>query len=465
MARVLVVGLDCVPPRLAFELYRGVMPNLSRLMDAGVWGPLQTAVPPITVPAWACLLSGYDPGELGLYGFRNRVRGSYQLELAHSGQLARPLIWERLRPDQRVCCLFVPPSFPPRPVRGDMVSCFLTPDADSVHTYPQALAAELSQRFGPYLPDVEAHRTDDRARLLEQLYACTSQHFAIACHMQRTRRPDLTVMVDIGPDRFHHGFWADIDPLHPRYDPEGPYRNAGIEYYSFLDRQLGLLLEAAGHDHDHDVNVLVISDHGARALHGCVHINEWLIRHGYLVLSRYPSELTTFSELEVDWSRTRAFGEGGYYSRVILNIAGREPQGIVAASEASALCAELTRGLSTQTGPDGRVLKQRVLRPQECYRAQNGLPPDLMVFWDDLNYRSSGAVGGEILFSPTNDTGPDACNHDWHGIFVLAGPDVTARGARSNIHHEDVAVTVLSLLGQTANDLPGRDRSRTNAEA
>ena len=455
MARVLVVGLDCVPPRLAFERYRGVMPNLSRLMDAGAFGPLQTTVPPITVPAWASMLSGYDPGELGLYGFRNRVPGSYQLELAHSGQLARPMLWERLAPEQRVCCLFVPPSFPPRAVPGELVSCFLTPDSDCVHTYPATLATELSQRFGAYIPDVEAHRSGDRARLLTQLYAATEQHFAIACHLQRTRRPDLTVMVEIGPDRFHHAFWADIDPAHPRFDPAGPYRAAGAQYYGFLDRQLGCLLDAAGPD----VNVLVISDHGARPLHGCVHINEWLIQHGYLVLARYPETLTPWSELEVDWSRTRAFGEGGYYSRVILNVAGREPQGIVPAHEAPALCDTIARALASARGPQGQTLQQRVLTPQQCYRAHNGLPPDLMVFWDDLNYRSSAAVGGATLYSPTNDTGPDSCNHDWQGIFVLAGPDVTARGALSGVHHEDVAVTVLGLLGHAAKDLPGRDRS------
>lgn len=456
MTRVLVVGLDCVPPRLAFERFRRFMPNLSRLMERGTWGPLQTTVPPITVPAWACLFSGYDPGELGLYGFRNRVRGSYQLELAHSGQLTRPMVWERLRPEQRVCCLFVPPSFPPRPVNGELVSCFLTPDGDSEHTYPPPLAAELRARFGTYLPDVEAHRSGDRVQLLEQLYACTAQHFAIACHMQRTRRPHLTVMVEIGPDRFHHAFWADIDPEHPRYDPEGAYRDAGSAYYGFVDRQLGLLLEAAGPD----VNVLVLSDHGARPLHGCVHINEWLIRHGYLVLKEYPRELTPWSELEVDWSRTRAFGEGGYYSRVMLNVAGREPQGIVPASEASALCAELARALAVQLGPEERMLEQRVLTARACYRAEHGLPPDLMVFWDDLNYRSSGAVGGGTLFSPTNDTGPDSCNHDWHGIFALAGPDVTARGPLPCVHHEDVAVTVLRLLGHHAPDLRGHDRSQ-----
>jgi predicted AlkP superfamily phosphohydrolase/phosphomutase len=455
MARVLVVGLDCVPPRLAFERYRRAMPNLSALMAAGAWGPLLSTTPPITVPAWASLFSGKDPGELGLYGFRNRIAGSYQLELASSAQLDVPMVWDRLDATQRACVLFVPPSFPPRAVPGELVSCFLTPDADCVHTYPEALGAELRERFGPYIPDVEDYRSDDRPRLLRQLYEMTEQHFGIACALQRARRPDLMAMVEIGPDRFHHAFWSAIDPLHPQYDADGPYRDAGREYYAFLDRQLGLLLAAAGPD----VNVLVISDHGARALHGCVHINEWLIQHGYLALTHYPAQLTPWSALDVDWSRTRAFAEGGYYSRIMLNVAGREPHGIVAKAEVADLCAQLQRELASPPGPNGQRLEQRVLRPEDCYREQRGLPPDLMVFWDDLNFRSSGAVGGGTMFSPTNDTGPDGCNHDWHGIFVLAGPDVRARGALHEVHHGDVAVTVLELLGRPHADLRGRDRA------
>ena len=455
MARVLVLGLDCVPPRLAFERYRHVMPNLSALMAAGTWGPLLSTTPPITVPAWASLFSGYDPGELGLYGFRNRVPGSYALDLTSSSQLQLPMLWQRLDAAQRACVLFVPPSFPPRALQGELVSCFLTPDAASLHTFPEALAAELRERFGPYIPDVEDYRTDDRARLLQQLYAMTAQHFQIACYLQRTRRPDLMAIVEIGPDRFHHGFWSALDPEHPQYDSAGAYRDAGLLYYAFLDRQLGLLLRAAGPD----VNVLVLSDHGARPLHGCVHINEWLIRHGYLVLSHYPAQLTPWAKLEVDWSRTRVFGEGGYYSRMMLNVAGREPRGIVAQADVAGLCAQMQRELAAQAGPSGEPLKQRVLRPDECYRVLRGLPPDLMVFWDDLNYRSSGAVGGETLFSKTNDTGPDGCNHDWHGIFVLAGPDVRARGPLREVHHGDVAPTVLKLLGRPASELRGCDRS------
>lgn len=36
-----------------------------------------SCVPPITVPAWSCMMSSHDPGSLGIYGFRNRTDHSY----------------------------------------------------------------------------------------------------------------------------------------------------------------------------------------------------------------------------------------------------------------------------------------------------------------------------------------------------------------------------------------------------
>ena len=72
---MIVIGLDCAAPRLVFDRYRDAMPHVSALMESGSWGVLRSSEPPITVPAWTCMVSGRDAGELGLYGFRNRVAG------------------------------------------------------------------------------------------------------------------------------------------------------------------------------------------------------------------------------------------------------------------------------------------------------------------------------------------------------------------------------------------------------
>ncbi len=54
-------------------------------------------------------------------------------------------------------------------------------------------------------------------------------------------------------------------------------------------------------------------------------------------------------------------------------------------------------------------------------REARGEPPDLMAFFGDLAFRSIGSVGHASVFTETNDTGPDACNHDWDGIFAMSG--------------------------------------------
>ena len=57
--------------------------------------------------------------------------------------------------------------------------------------------------------------------------------------------------------------------------------------------------------------------------------SEWLIQNGYLALRTYPDKPTPMNQLEIDWSRTRAWGDGGYYGRLFMNVRGREPAGTI----------------------------------------------------------------------------------------------------------------------------------------
>ena len=76
--RVLVIGLDCAEPSLVFERWADHLPNLTNLRSNGIWGKLESTIPPITIPAWASMMTGKLPGSLGFYGFRNRKDYSYE---------------------------------------------------------------------------------------------------------------------------------------------------------------------------------------------------------------------------------------------------------------------------------------------------------------------------------------------------------------------------------------------------
>ena len=143
----------------------------------------------------------------------------------------------------------------------------------------------------------------------------------------------------------------------------------------------------------------------------------------------------------VDWSRTRAWAEGGYYARVFLNVRGREPEGVVDPATLETTLRELVACL-------GRIEGVRVdcRRPAEVYRAVRGEPPELMVYLDDLAQRALGTVGHGSVLVGANDQGPDGCNHDWDGIALLAGPGV-APGRLEQASILDVAPTIYEHFG------------------
>ena len=95
--RVAVIGLDCGTPQLLFRDLIDEIPNIRKLMDGGMHGDLASITPPITVPAWACAMTGKTPGQLGLYGFRNRKDHTYDgLSIATSGSIHEPAVWDKL---------------------------------------------------------------------------------------------------------------------------------------------------------------------------------------------------------------------------------------------------------------------------------------------------------------------------------------------------------------------------------
>ncbi len=156
MRRIAIIGLDCAAPRWVFEEYRPHLPHLERLMEQGSYAVLESCHPPITVPAWSCLTSGYDAGQLGVYGFRNRRDHSYEnLEIALSTSIEKPRLWDVFSQHGGDCiCLGVPQTYPMvRPPRGVMVTSFLTPDKNAAWVWPPRPGRRDRPRRRGRLPD------------------------------------------------------------------------------------------------------------------------------------------------------------------------------------------------------------------------------------------------------------------------------------------------------------------------
>jgi predicted AlkP superfamily phosphohydrolase/phosphomutase len=446
MKKVAILGLDCATPQLLFDAWRKDLPNLSALMEKGSFGKLRSTVPPITVPAWTAMMTSQDPGQLGFYGFRNREAYDYKsLYFANANYVNAKTLWNYMARDRRASLVFgVPQTYPPKPMNGMMVGCFLTPNKGVQYTWPDEVKAELDQvADGNYMIDVDDFRTDDKDRLLEQIYIMTDRRWKAFRHFFQKDDYGFAMVVEMGIDRIHHGFWRYFDQTHRLYEPGNKYENVIHDYYVHVDKQIGETVKLF----DEDTLILVVSDHGAKGMVGAICVNEWMQQNGYLAFKEPIKGRTKFKMDLVDWSRTRAWGEGGYYSRIFFNVAGREPEGIIPASQYENFRYEMIAKLEAITDDKGVNIGTRAFRPQDIYKKTERIPPDLVVYFGNLDWRAAGVLGTGSIHMFENDTGPDDANHAQDGIIIANRKLTPDPKAPSPYSIYDVAPTVLTWCG------------------
>jgi predicted AlkP superfamily phosphohydrolase/phosphomutase len=375
---------------------------------------------------------------------------------ATSLAVKEPLLWDYLgNAGKKVILIGVPQTYPPRPVNGLMVTDFLTPSVESNYTYPPGLKAEIAGwgDVHPYEFDVSDFRTPDKGKIRDGLVRMTDKRFALARRLMTGKPWDFFMMVEMGTDRVHHAFWQYMDPAHHRYEAGNPFESVIPDYYEHVDARIGELLEVV----PDDAHVIVVSDHGAQCMDGGIALNEWLVQQGYLVLHEPPAAPSRLEALKVDWAKTTAWGSGGYYGRLFLNVKGREPQGLIAPEDYEATRDRLIVELEALGDPAGRPIGTRVLKPESLYLTVRGqAPPDLFVYFGNLRWRSVGTVGTGMIHTFENDTGPDDANHAQDGMIIIAGPDVPAQGPYPGLEIRDLTPTVLSLFGlEVPADLQG----------
>ena len=456
MKKVFVVGLDCAEPTLVFDRWRDALPNLRRLMELGTYGELTSTIPAITVPAWASMMSSKDPGQLGFYGFRNRADHSYErMNIATSKMIRVDRVWDILsRAGKQVVVAGVPQTYPVKPVNGCMISSFLTPSTQSQFTHPPELKDELAGLLDEeYMFDVPQFRTENKDHLLEQIYKLADQHHEVVKHLMTTKPWDFFMHVDMGVDRIHHGFWKFFDERHPRYEAGNRYESAIRDYYIHLDDQIGERLALL----DDETAVLVVSDHGGQPMMGGICFNEWLKQEGYLKLEYQPEGIVPLEKCEVDWEKTLAWGSGGYYARLFLNVKGREPDGVIDPADYEKVRDELAERIAGIADPDGNPIGSVAHKPEEIYREVNNIAPDLIVYFGNLKWRSVGSLGLNRIHSFENDTGPDDANHAQEGLYIYYDPQRSGQGRGQTRHLMDIAPTILEKMGvPVPTDMQGR---------
>ena len=485
MARMLIIGLDGADPALAARwMAEGTLPNLSALARAGALLPLRSTMPPATFPAWSTCATGVNPGRHGVFDFTDMPPGGYALRFVNRTFRRVPAVWNALSDaGARVGVLGVPGTYPPERVNGFMVSGFDSPVATSIDrsfVYPPEYHDDVQ---GWRFADFQEHRTGpgwhEKARAL--LLAKIADKEAAALRLLRHEPWDFFMAVFGETDTVSHHFWRFHDPGSPRHQADPVLSNAIRDVYARLDTTVGRMAEVSGAEH-----VLVVSDHGFMgAGTGVIHLNNFLAERGLLRFSgggestlktmalRFAPErargalFRRFTGLAagaesrsrfggIDWSATRAYSEElDYFPNIRVNLAGREPQGVVRPEDYDGFVAELCAMLESW-GPVARALpRDSVYDGPYVDRA-----PDILIEPASENgYRHAclRARGGPSFrrmdpaeYAGGKERGMNGV-HRSPGLLV-SGTPVT----KADPGLEDIAPTALSALGAAGPPMEGR---------
>jgi len=442
LKKVLVLGWDCGEPTIVFDKLLNKLPNVKKIIKSGFYSSMRTCHPPITIPAWQVMLTGKSPGELGIYGFRHRINNSYtEFSIVTNNDIHEKRIWDLIGNKGKKSILSgIPPSFPVKPINGNIVSCFMTPDFNKNSIFPEYLKNEIESLVKNYPFDV-VFRTEQKERLKQDIFDMTEKHFKVFEYLLQNKEWTFAMHVEIGLDRVQHGFWRYFDKDHHLYEKNSRFKNVIPDYYRLLDKHLGIIMKLI----DDATLLLVVSDHGAKRMKGAFCVNQWLESIGYLHLKEKPKKGDSIQNLNIDWQKTKAWAWGGYYSRIFFNVKGREKSGIIDKKNLPVEIEKLKAKISELKGPDGEKWQNKAYTPSELYNTLKGNYPDLMVYWDDLSWRAAGTLGYENMYLKENDTGPDDGVHNWNALIMAYNKKQKLNFTKS-LEIKDVFEIIMSWL-------------------
>jgi len=473
--RILIIGIDGgtwkVLDRLEEE---GVMPYLSSLNKSGAKSILKSTELPITAPAWTTFMTGVSPARHGIFEFNN-YNGKYGTYFVTNSHIKYKTIWELLSElGKRIISINVPMTYPPFPVRGQLVTGMLTPGTKVTFTYPPELTDEIREEFPEYriMTTGAVYSRYGIKRFVSELKKTIQNRVNLAKYLLHSPDWDVAMVHFQSSDIVQHFLYHCIEPEHPLFKPK--CRQLALEVYKELDRaieQLHQWVEKTG-----KVFLIIMSDHGFKPVTKLVDTNGLLLKHGFLVMKRSSKRVlhealriakkfdflkinkilikkekrralreAIFREIGIDFSSTRAFSLNGWvYGNIYINLKGREPQGIVELRDYDDIIDEIKTIFENEVDPETEEKPFKAVKKSEAFgKTDHVEAPDLIIMTDRYYEFSFFPFSNPKKYfkhnkPKTSHTG----NHDENGILLMSGEGIK-QGIFDDANIIDLLPTIL----------------------
>mgnify|MGYP006279671509 FL=1 len=377
----------------------------------------------------------------------------------------------------------VPVTCPPRPIDGAVLPGYTAPEDPDCH--PPGLLDDVRDAIGEYR--VYAPETDGRDEAVDASQSLVRMRGEAFRYLCDRFEPDFGFVQFQQTDTVFH---------------ERPDDDDAIEaVYAAVDEQVGAILDA----YDPEL-VAVVSDHGMGPMGGHeFRVNDFLRDRDYLTATR-GGEMPSFSSVadtqlkdgspgetaetttverafgllaragitsqrldralsalglrefalrvapagivqaaaeQPDFETSHAYMRDRVACGIRLNVAGRDPNGVVSPEAYDRIRDDLIARLENVETPDGDPVFESVVPREQVYHGPHvEAAPDILTVPKAFDELLTTSLRGE-QFGPV----PEPYNHKFEGLVAMAGPAVDTDASLSGATLFDIAPTVLSALG------------------
>ena len=272
--RVIVVGLDGASWSFLEPWIReGELPVIGSLVESGLWGDLESTLPPVTFPAWHSLFTGLNPGRFGVFEFAQLDRGARSIRINSPRDMRGEAVWNLAgRYGLRSVVINVPTARVEE-VNGAIVGGPFTPVRRLVYPpgYKLLLRVVGYENYPVELTKVFLQHSRDPRGVLEVVKRTIDSRFKLARLLAGKVKPHLLTLVLFLTDSIQHFYWGS---------------ELVLDMWRYIDSRLGELIEEWSGS-----TLILCSDHGFAGVDRAFNLPKLLEELGLLKLKRGVSSL------------------------------------------------------------------------------------------------------------------------------------------------------------------------------
>ncbi len=481
--KTLIVGFDGMDWRY-LDRFAADVSEINSLREDGTTARLESVHPPWTGSAWPSMYTGVSPDHHGVFDFfHHEDRYPDTARTVTRADVRAPALWTYLTSiDVPSVVMNLPVTHPAEPLDGVLIPGYLSP-ADEPG-YPEGIREDVSKAIGErYRIYSKDEATTDAEKRVSGYVDLLGMRARAGAHVLDAHPWQLAIVQFQKTDAIFHN---SSDPRHFR------------RVYAAANDALEVLRDAV----DDETNIIVCSDHGMGPVDGYqIHVNQILENNGFLtssvdstgpgdvniertangeetgplltlfqtgfkassavglppaklynvadrlglaepLIGRLPERLWKGAARNVVWEDSVAYCRHGSEQGIRINVAGRDPSGVVPRSAYEDVRSEIISLLSSLRTPTGEKAFEFVRPREELYTGPySEWACDVLFLPTEMNHTvSTKLYGTEFLPASTYD-------HKRTGVFIGSGPGFEETDERSRIDLVDIAPMTMSVLG------------------